>query len=146
MKEEGEQHEGVGEYEGFLDGGLWGPDWPSWLLPQEACRAAAALALHSEALPFAGDVAQPQVDVGADALHGLQRQWAAQVLGVGPGGGQAEAEPVGAEEVKGHILGTSRPASEGDGLRSHVTYGRVSFAANQNDAAARTTWYQVRNN
>lgn len=52
-------------------------------------------ALHSEALSFAVDVAQTQVDVGADALHGLQGQGAPQVLGVGPGRGQAEAEPAG---------------------------------------------------
>lgn len=50
-------------------------------------------ALHSEALSFAVDVAQTQVDVGADALHRLYGQGAAQVLGVGPGRGQAEAEP-----------------------------------------------------
>lgn len=50
-------------------------------------------ALHSEALSFAVDVAQTQVDVGADALHRLYGQRAAQVLGVGPGRGQAEAKP-----------------------------------------------------
>lgn len=40
---------------------------------------------HSEALSFAIDVAQSQVHVGPDALHGLGGQRAAQVLGVGPG-------------------------------------------------------------
>lgn len=33
--------------------------------------------LHSEAFSFAIDVAQTQVDVGADALHGLYGQRAA---------------------------------------------------------------------
>lgn len=41
--------------------------------------------LHSEALPFAIDVAQPQVHVGTNALHGLDGQRTSQVLGVGPG-------------------------------------------------------------
>lgn len=49
-------------------------------------------ALHSEALSFAINVAQTQVDVSADALHRLYRQRAAQVLSVGPGRGQAEAK------------------------------------------------------
>lgn len=51
-------------------------------------------ALHSEALSFAVDVAQTQVDVSADALHRLYGQRAAQVLSVGPGRRQAEAKPV----------------------------------------------------
>lgn len=50
-------------------------------------------ALHSEALSFAVDVAQTQVDVGADALHRLYGERAAEVLSVGPGCGQPEAEP-----------------------------------------------------
>lgn len=50
-------------------------------------------ALHSEALSFAVDVAQTQVDVSADALHRLYGQRAAQVLSVGPGRGQAETKP-----------------------------------------------------
>lgn len=42
-------------------------------------------------------MAQTQVDVGADALHRLYGQRAAQVLGVGPRRGQAKAKPA-AEE------------------------------------------------
>lgn len=49
--------------------------------------------LHTEALSFAVDVAQTQVDVGADALHRLYGEGAAKVLSVGPGCGQPEAEP-----------------------------------------------------
>lgn len=41
--------------------------------------------LHSEALSFAIDVAQPQVHVRTNALHGLDGQRPSQVLGVGPG-------------------------------------------------------------
>lgn len=50
-------------------------------------------ALHSEALSFAIDVAQTQVDVSADALHRLYGQRTSQVLSVGPGCGQAEPKP-----------------------------------------------------
>lgn len=55
-------------------------------------------ALHSEALSFAVNVAQTQVDVGANALHGLNGQSAAQVLGVGPRRGQAEAKAAGQKD------------------------------------------------
>lgn len=72
--------EGPGSVCGGVGGGRWGLQTG---------------ALHSEALSFAVDVAQTQVDVGADALHGLQGQGAPQVLGVGPGCGQAEAEAAG---------------------------------------------------
>lgn len=43
-------------------------------------------------------MAQTQVDVGPDALHGLDGQGAPQVLGVGPGRGQAETEAGGGED------------------------------------------------
>lgn len=59
--------------------------------------------LHSEALSFAVDVAQTQVDVGADALHRLYGQRAAQVLSIGPGGGQAETKPAGWEDKRRRI-------------------------------------------
>lgn len=56
----------------------------------------------SEALSLAVDVAEAQVDVSTDALHGLDGQRAAQVLGIGSGGGQAEAKTV--EEESGSPL------------------------------------------
>ena len=65
------------------------------LVPSLGPVGSPAADLHPEALSFPVDVAQTQVDVRADALHRLYGQRAAQVLGVGPGGGQAEAEPAG---------------------------------------------------
>lgn len=50
---------------------------------------------NPEALSFAIDVAQTQVNVCADALHRLYGQGTPQVVGVGPGRGQAEAKPAG---------------------------------------------------
>ena len=47
-----------------------------------------------EALPHPVDVAQAEVHVGADALHGLDGEGPPQVVRVGPGRGQPEAEPV----------------------------------------------------
>lgn len=58
--------------------------------------------LDAEAFSLAVDVAQAQVDVGADALHGLDGQGATQVLGVRPGGGQPEAKPDGYTEFLIH--------------------------------------------
>lgn len=70
---------------------------PSVLLRGDSCvrifRVDHRGALHSEALSLTIDVAQAQVDVCADALHRLYGERAAQVLSVGPGGGQAEAKP-----------------------------------------------------
>lgn len=66
---------------------------PESCSPCQPSRGGGGGTSHPEALSFAVDVAQTQVDVGADALHGLQRQGAPQVLGIGPGGGQAESKP-----------------------------------------------------
>lgn len=54
--------------------------------------------LHSETLSFAIDVAQTQVDVGPDALHGLDGQRTSQVLGVGPGRREAETKAAEGED------------------------------------------------
>lgn len=51
-------------------------------------------ASHSKAFPFTVNVAQSQVDVRTDALHGLNGQRTSQVLGIGAGCGQTETEPV----------------------------------------------------
>lgn len=50
--------------------------------------------LHPEAFSFAVDVAQAEVHVRPDPLHGLDGQGATQVLRIGSGGRQPEAEPV----------------------------------------------------
>lgn len=58
-------------------------------------RSDAPLLLDSEALSFAVDVAQTQVNVCADTLHGLNGQGASQVLCVGSGGRETKAKAVG---------------------------------------------------
>ena len=65
-------------------------------------RAKQQVILDAEALSLAVYVAQAQVYVGADALHGLDGQGATQILGVRPGGGQPEAKPDGYTEFLIH--------------------------------------------
>lgn len=77
------------------------PHWPSlWETPRTA-RLPGWLykdyqqeTLHPEALSFAVNVAQTQINIGADALHRLDGQRATKVLCVGPRRGQAEAKPM----------------------------------------------------
>ena len=63
-------------------------------------RGSLGVGSDAEALGLAVDVAQPQVDVGAHALQGLQAQRAAQVLSVGSGRRQPEAEAVGGFSIR----------------------------------------------
>ena len=47
------------------------------------------------------DVLEAEVDVSADAQHGLDVQRAAHVVGIGFGGGQTEAKPAHQNRMRG---------------------------------------------
>lgn len=84
-------------------------------------------------------MAQTQVDVGADALHRLYGQRAAQVLSVGPGCGQAETKPmhrVGLVPTVGNVVEEVAHAgvlcallSRAEVVVHHLVYNVVRYAA-----------------
>lgn len=80
------------------DAAACGARWPQKVIAGSAGRQSGpgcgVRCSDAEALLTAVDVAQPKVDVRADALQGLQPEGPAQVLGVRPGCGQPKAKPM----------------------------------------------------
>ena len=82
-----------------------------------------ATQLEAEGVPGV-EVLEPQVDVSADALHGLYLQTAAQVGRVRAGGRQAEPEPAG--QVGGHQSAALQGVWNVTGLHLCTAHGRVT--------------------
>lgn len=69
-----------------------GPDRPGCCGPGWAGEQARAVGSDAEAFLPAINVTEPQVDIRADALQGLQPKGATEVLRVSPRRGQPEAK------------------------------------------------------